>query len=281
MGQKFKPKRMKNMFSGPRGATQTAKPATSKVNMELYSKIGLVQNPRLLKGDGAATVASKLYSIMKNDIDEYNVRSKLERKRDNSYLDNERRRHNEIITALNKAGGGPGGTSTTKTKTGMGLGAQLAVGVGLLGAAGLAAAAEKPVPKVETPPAAPVEPQVNVDNEVRKKQLEAERAAEVEKEKQKREQEKQQREEQQKQKEAQKQKEEENNKGMSLNLGCGPKREPSHAEEPLSFQGAPRRHQRGFPNRQVLPSAERVHELVGFRLRRGPADDCSPTPPPA
>ena len=107
MGQKFKPKRMKNMFSGSRGTT--AKPATSKVNTELYSKIGQVQNPRLLKGDNAATVASKLYSIMKNDINEYNVRSKLERKRDKQYLDSEVKRHNEIIAALNRAGGGAGG----------------------------------------------------------------------------------------------------------------------------------------------------------------------------
>ena len=204
MGQKFKPKRMKNMFSGSRGAT--AKPATSKVNTELYSKIGLVQNPRLLKGDNAATVASKLYSIMKNDINEYNVRNKLERKRDNSYLDNERKRHNEIITALNKAGGGPGGPSRTTTKSGMGLGTKLAVGAGLIGAVGLAAAAEKPVPKVETPPSAPVEPQVNVDNEVRKKQLEAEREAAAQQEKQKREQESQQRESEQKQKEAEQKK---------------------------------------------------------------------------
>jgi len=203
MGQKFKPKRMKNMFSGSRGAT--AKPATSKVNTELYSKIGQVQNPRLLKGDNAATVASKLYSIMKNDINEYNVRSKLERKRDNQYLDNERIRHNQIIAALNKAGGGPGGPSTTTAKTGMGMGTKLAVGAGLLGAAGLAAAGQKPtpevlpsepkiepvVPKVETPPATPVQPTVNVEAETRKKQLEAERETAAQQEKQKREQESQ------------------------------------------------------------------------------------------
>jgi len=203
MGQKFKPKRMKNMFSGSRGAT--AKPATSKVNTELYSKIGVVQNPRLLKGDNAATVASKLYSIMKNDINEYNVRNKLERKRDNQYLDNERIRHNQIIAALNKAGGGSGGPSTTTAKTGMGMGTKLAVGAGLLGAAGLAAAGQKPtpevlppepkiepvVPKVETPPAAPVEPTVNIEAENRKKQLEAERETAAQQEKQKREQESQ------------------------------------------------------------------------------------------
>lgn len=187
MGQKFKPKRMKNMFSGSRGAS--AKPATSKVNMELYSKIGVVENPRLLRGDNVATVASKLYSIMKNDIEEYNVRSKLERKRDNQYLDNEVRRHNEIITALNKAGTGPSvPLTTTTTSTGMGMGTKLAVGAGLIGAAGLAAAAEKPVPKVQTPAATPVEPSVNIDNEVRKKQLEAEREAAATQEKQKREQ---------------------------------------------------------------------------------------------
>ena len=203
MGQKFKPKRMKNMFSGSRGAS--AKPATSKVNTELYSKIGVVENPRLLRGDNVATVASKLYSIMKNDIHEYNVRSKLERKRDNQYLDNEVRRHNEIIKALNKAGAGSGGPSTTTAKTGMGMGTKLAVGVGLLGAAGLAAAGQTPrpevlppepkiepvVPKVETPPASSPEPTINIEAETRKKQLEAEKETAAQQEKQKREQESQ------------------------------------------------------------------------------------------
>ena len=218
MGQKFKPKRMKNMFSGSRGTT--AKPATSKVNTELYSKIGQVQNPRLLKGDNAATVASKLYSIMKNDINEYNVRSKLERKRDKQYLDSEVKRHNEIIAALNRAGGGAGGGSK-RTQTGMGIGAKLAIGAGLLGAAALARASEKPTPDVlppepkidppvpapsPAPAPAPVPPKVNVEEETRKRQQEAEREAAAQQEKQNREQERQQREAEQKQKEAEQKK---------------------------------------------------------------------------
>ena len=215
MKQKFKPKRMKNMFSGSRGATESAKPAASKVNTDLYSKIGLVQTPRLRKGDNASTIAVKIYSILKNDIDEETHRKELKRNFGDIQEKNELRRHKELMEAFNKAGGVGAGA---KAKTGMGLGTKMAVGAGLLGLAGFAAAAEKtkvepPVtPPGPTPTPAPVPPKVNVEEETRRKQQEAERAAEAEKEKQKREAEKQAREEEQKRKEEERKKEAENKK---------------------------------------------------------------------
>jgi hypothetical protein len=211
MKQKFKPKKMNNMFSGSKsGSKGTAeKSGTDSINTDLYSKIGMSRKPRLNKNDNAATIATKIYSILKNDIEETKLRKEIKRNFGDNNERNEKRRHKELLEALGGVGGSRQG-KPTKTTGGMGVGTQIAVGLGLLGVAGAAAGATTkpkttpevlpPEPKVEVPVVAPV-PVVpvaggigaegrnedrKIEAEVLRKKQEAERQNAIERERQNR-----------------------------------------------------------------------------------------------
>jgi hypothetical protein len=208
MRQKFKPKKMNNMFSGSKsGSKGTAeKSGTNNINTDLYSKIGMSRKPRLNKNDNTATIATKIYSILKNDIKETKLRKEIKRNFGDNNERNEKRRHKELLEALGGVGGSRQG-KPTKTTGGMGVGTQIAVGLGLLGVAGAAAGATTkpettpnvlpPEPKVDVPvvPDVPVTGGIGaegrnedrrIEAEVLRKKQEAERQSAIEKEKQKR-----------------------------------------------------------------------------------------------
>jgi len=158
IAKKFAPKRMNKMFLGNK--TNTAKSLTSKVNAELYSKVGQSTRPKLRKGDGAATVAAKIYSILKNDITEKKLAKELKQNFGDTKLENEKRRHKELMEALSHTGANKNVKSTEKDDDIVSKGAkELILGLGLgaaaLGMAGAAAAQTTPEPPSPTPSPAP------------------------------------------------------------------------------------------------------------------------------
>jgi len=156
IAKKFAPKRMNKMFLGNK--TNTAKSITSKVNAELYTKVGLSTRPKLRKGDGPATVAAKIYSILKNDIAEKKLIKDLKENFGDTKLENEKRRHKELMEALSHTGGNKNVKSNEKDDDIVSKGAKeliLALGLGAaaLGMAGAAAAQTTPTPPPAPPPA--------------------------------------------------------------------------------------------------------------------------------
>lgn len=95
--KKFKPKSISNIFGRVKPKKLTA------VNSGLYSNIVPTENPKLRTGDGAATVATKIYAILKNDLKEKKLRSELAKDFGDKAYDNEKRRHDEIVAAIEKS----------------------------------------------------------------------------------------------------------------------------------------------------------------------------------
>ena len=150
MAGKFAPKKISKMFLGKE--TNKAEPITSKVNIELYTKVGLDTRPKLRKGDGAANVAAKLYSILKNSIAE----KKLTKNFDETKAKTEKRRQEEILEAL-EAGADKSGETGESDEEIASSGAKeliLGLGLGALIMAGSAGAAPAPAPPTAPPPAA-------------------------------------------------------------------------------------------------------------------------------
>jgi len=146
IAKKFIPQKMKNMFLGPK--SNTSQTINSKVNTELYTKVGSSKRPKLRKGDGAGTVGAKIYSILRNDIEEKKLTKELKNNFRESKVDNGKRRHDEIMEALGHSSGG----KTEKTGksdeevassgageliTMLGLGAAAAGAIGAVGVASM------------------------------------------------------------------------------------------------------------------------------------------------
>jgi len=149
---KFVPKKMKDMFSGPK--SNTAQAITSKVNTELYTKVGTSERPRLRKRDNAATVAAKLYSILRNDIEEKKLTKELKNNFREGRIDNEKRRHDEIMEALGYTGAGQSGGTGKSDEEIASSGATALLSVLGLGAVGAGIAAMSGLGG-STPPSAP------------------------------------------------------------------------------------------------------------------------------
>ena len=80
-----------------------AQPKVGSVDAGLYTTIASIKISKLRKGDSVATVATKIYAILKNDIEERKQKSELVRNFGDEKLDNERRRHKELLDAIEKA----------------------------------------------------------------------------------------------------------------------------------------------------------------------------------
>jgi outer membrane biosynthesis protein TonB len=74
------------------------------VDSAFYTNIAATENPRLRKGDNAADVAIKIYSVMKKDSDEKKLRVELENDRRDDSFKTERKQHKEVLKALKDAG---------------------------------------------------------------------------------------------------------------------------------------------------------------------------------
>ena len=135
IAKKFIPRKMKDMFLGPK--SNTSQTINSKVNTELYTKVGSSKRPKLRKGDNAGNVASKIYSILKSDIEEKKLAKEIKNNFRESKVDNEKRRHDEIMKALGHSAGDKSTSTGKKDEEVASSGAkELIAGLGL-GAAAL------------------------------------------------------------------------------------------------------------------------------------------------
>ena len=110
--KKFMPKSISNMFG------KLMPKRLKNLNTGLYVNIVQSDNPKLRPGDGAATIATKIYAIMKHDIEEKKLRSELAKDFGDKAYDNEKRRHDELIDAIKKAKASGGKMPVRDPKTG-------------------------------------------------------------------------------------------------------------------------------------------------------------------
>jgi hypothetical protein len=89
--------------SGSLSEKKSVKPKVGSVNAGLYTDIASVKISKLRKGDSVSTIATKIYTVLKTDMDERKHRAELARNFGNEKLDNERRRHKELLDAIEVA----------------------------------------------------------------------------------------------------------------------------------------------------------------------------------
>ena len=109
---KFKPKSISNMF----GSFMPKRLST--LNTGLYANVVQSDNPKLRTGDGAATIATKIYAVMKHDIEEKKLRTELNKDFGDTAYKNEIRRHEEMLDAIKKAKASGGKMPVRDPKTG-------------------------------------------------------------------------------------------------------------------------------------------------------------------
>ena len=73
------------------------------VNANFYADAVSASKPKLRTGDSAANVGAKIYAVMKQDIEERKLRSELSKNREEEHFEEEQRRHEELIKAINQA----------------------------------------------------------------------------------------------------------------------------------------------------------------------------------
>jgi hypothetical protein len=78
-------------------------PKVGSINAGLYANIASTKISKLRKGDSVATVATKIYTVLKTDMEERKLRAELARDFGDEKLDNERKRHKELLDAVEKA----------------------------------------------------------------------------------------------------------------------------------------------------------------------------------
>ena len=78
-------------------------PKLGSINAGLYASIASTKISKLRKGDSVATIATKIYTVFKTDMEERKQKSELARNFGVEKLDNERRRHKELLDAIEKA----------------------------------------------------------------------------------------------------------------------------------------------------------------------------------
>jgi GH24 family phage-related lysozyme (muramidase) len=119
--EKFDPLNIAKMFGGRIGAGLVGKMTgrsqkdilyhtglsqrrgkVGNVDAGFYSNIAESGVVKLRKGDAAADVATKIYSVMKNDIEEKKLRSELAKDREKEKRDIEKRRHKEFLKELER-----------------------------------------------------------------------------------------------------------------------------------------------------------------------------------
>jgi GH24 family phage-related lysozyme (muramidase) len=88
-------------FFGGKSPKKSAKVGT--VDSAFYTNIAATENPRLRKGDNAADVAIKIYSVMKKDSDEKKLRIELENDKQDESFNTERKQHKEVLKAFKEA----------------------------------------------------------------------------------------------------------------------------------------------------------------------------------
>ena len=80
-----------------------AQPKVGSINAGLYASIASTKISKLRKGDSVSTIATKIYTVFKTDMEERKQKSELARNFGVEKLDNERRRHKELLDAIEKA----------------------------------------------------------------------------------------------------------------------------------------------------------------------------------
>lgn len=94
-------KRKKTVKEAP--STPNTANRIGNVNTNFYADAVSASAPKLRTGDSAANIGAKIYAVMKNDIEERKLRSELSKNREDEQFDEEKRRHEHLIEAINKA----------------------------------------------------------------------------------------------------------------------------------------------------------------------------------
>ena len=73
------------------------------VNANFYADALSASKPKLRTGGNSADIGEKIYAVMKQDIDERKLRSELSKNKEEEQFEEDKRRHQELIKAINKA----------------------------------------------------------------------------------------------------------------------------------------------------------------------------------
>jgi GH24 family phage-related lysozyme (muramidase) len=84
-------------------ATKNTSKKVGNVNTNFYADAVSASKPKLRTGDSAANVGAKIYAVIKQDIEERKLRSELSKNFEDENFEEEKRRHDELIAAINKS----------------------------------------------------------------------------------------------------------------------------------------------------------------------------------